>query len=130
MVSRDIPRDISKYEAKLMLGLTTRQVCLYVPGVAAALLVFFMLKGVLGDLALFLAILTALPFILFASFKPLGMPMEQFLKTSLLEFLFAPANRRYQIENTYSKTLKPVSQTATGKSNKKYMSKDKTHQAV
>jgi lipid II:glycine glycyltransferase (peptidoglycan interpeptide bridge formation enzyme) len=130
MIERDIPRDISKYEAKQMLGLTTRQLCFGIPGLLAAIVVFFLLKDKVGNLAILLAILTAAPFLLFAAFKPLGMPLEKFIKTELIPMFLAPANRRYQQENTFGKVLKPTEHKTTKKSTKKYISKDPNNQIV
>lgn len=115
MIERPIPKDISKYQTKLMLGLTTRQVLLFFPGVIAAVIVFFSFKSSIGDLALFLALLTACPFILFAGFKPLGLPLEKFITTAMLPMLLAPANRRYKTENTYAKAIKQLNQEDTNK---------------
>lgn len=130
MIQRPIPRDISKYEAKQMLGLTTRQLCLYVPGAVLGVVVFFLTRDVIGQAAIFLALLTAMPFLLFASFKPLGLPLEKFIKTTFLPMMLAPANRRYKTENTYSNIIKPLSSTTMNKSTKKYKSKDPANRAV
>ena len=51
MIDRNIPRDITKYETKLMLGLTTRQVCFFAPGVVLGIITFFATKAFLGNLA-------------------------------------------------------------------------------
>lgn len=130
MIERKIPRDISKYEAKLMLGLTTRQVVLGAPGVALAVAVFFLFKDKVGDLALFFALLTALPFLAFAAFKPLGMPLEKFIKTAMLPLLFAPANRRYKTENTYASELPEAKRLPAPKDAQKYVSKNPQHQKL
>ncbi len=125
MITRNIPKDISKYKAKLMLGLTTRQVVLFAPGVAAAVGVFFLTKDSLGDLALFLALLTALPFVAFAAFKPLGMPLEQFIQKALLPMLLSPVKRKYQSENTYLKSFKALANEAAPESDEKEKGKKK-----
>lgn len=110
MIEKPIPKDISKYQTKLMLGLTTRQVLLFFPGVTIAVIVFFLLKSSIGDLALFFALLTACPFILFAGFRPLGLPLEKFISTALLPMLLAPTNRRYKTKNSYIEALKQINQ--------------------
>lgn len=131
MIERKIPRDISKYETKLMLGLTTRQLVIGGPGVALAVGVFFLTKESLGSSALLIAILTALPFLLFAAFKPLGMPLEVFIKTAMLPLLLAPANRRYQTDNTYNKVLVSESRSMYNKNKKsQFVSKNPAHRAV
>lgn len=131
MIERKIPRDISKYETKLMLGLTTRQVVLGAPGVALAVGVFFLTKDSLGSSALFIAMIAALPFLLFAAFKPLGMPLEVFIKTSMLPLLLAPANRRYKTENTYQHVLVTEKHSkTTSKNTAKFVSKNPNHRAI
>lgn len=108
MISKNIPRDISQYKAKLMLGLTTRQVVLFVPGAALGVGAFFLLRDMIGEAAILVAIIVAAPFILFASFKPLGMPLEQFIKKALIPMFLAPATRRYKCENTYESAFKGI----------------------
>jgi hypothetical protein len=130
MIDRKIPRDISKYETKLMLGFTTRQIVIGAPGIALAVAVYFLLKNEIGDSALFLALLSAAPFLAFAAYKPLGMPLEQFLKTAMLPLLLAPANRRYQTENTYREVLKPEPPLPVNKKNQKFVSQNPTHRAI
>lgn len=130
MVERKIPRDISKYEAKLALGFTTRQLVIGAPGIALAVGVFFLLKGQIGSAAMFVALLVACPFLAFAAFKPLGMPLETFIKTAMLPMFLAPANRRYKTENTYEHVLKPEPRLPVGKNNQKFVSKDPTHRAI
>ena len=110
MITRNVPRDISAYESKLMLGLTARQVCLAAPGIALGVGVYFLVKDSVGDLALFFAMIAAAPFLLFAAFKPLGLPLEVFLKTVMLPMMLAPANRRYKTENTFSKLFLEIGQ--------------------
>lgn len=137
MIERKIPRDISKYETKLMLGLTTRQVVIGGPGIALAVGVFFAFKGTLGSSAMLPAMLCALPFLLFAAFKPLGMPLEVFMKTAMLPLLLAPANRRYKTENTYQRVLQSeqkaqasANKSKNSNSKKKFVSKNPDHRAV
>ena len=157
MIDRNIPRDITKYEAKLMLGLTTRQVCFFAPGVILGIITFFVTKAFLGNLALALAILVAAPLIIFGTVKPLGLPMEKFISTTMLPLLMAPKYRRYKIENTYEKAFKDITnddlksigiepqeetpdvqntdkknskKKSSGSSGKKYVSKNPANQVV
>lgn len=130
MVERKIPRDISKYETKLMLGFTTRQLVIGAPGIALAIGVYFLLKNEIGSAALFLALLTAVPFLAFAAFKPLGMNLETFIKTAMLPMFLAPANRKYKTENTYAHVLKPAPKLPAAKGSQKFVSKDPTHRAI
>lgn len=121
MIVKNIPRDIAKYETKLMLGFTTRQIVCIVPGVALGIAVFFLLKNYVGELAFLAAIIVMLPFILFGTVKPLGMKMEQFITKALLPMLLSPNNRKFATKNTYLSLLeKPVA----NKKVKKYVSKN------
>lgn len=130
MIERKIPRDISKYETKLMLGFTTRQLVIGAPGIALAIGVYALLKDEIGSTALLLALLTAMPFLAFAAFKPLGMNLETFIKTAMLPMFLAPANRRYKTENTYAHILKPEPRLPNKQGSQKFVSKDPTHRAI
>jgi hypothetical protein len=123
MIERSIPRDISKYETKQVLGLTTRQLCLFAPGAVIGIVLFVSLKDIIGDSAMFVGILAALPFVLFATLKPLGLPLEKYIATALLPMLLSPAVRKYVTANTYDKHLNHV-QKNTERKNKKYKSAD------
>lgn len=130
MIERKIPRDISKYETKLMLGFTTRQIVIGAPGIALAVGVYLLLKNEIGSTALFIALLTAMPFLAFAAIKPLGMNLETFIKTAMLPMFLSPANRRYKTENTYEHVLKPAPRLSAHKGSQKFVSKDPTHRAI
>ena len=130
MIDKKIPRDISKYKAKLMLGLTTRQVVLFAPGAALALLTYFLTRDYLGDMSIFLGLIVATPFILFAAFRPLGLPLEQFIKSALLPMFLAPTNRRYEIQNTYSNVFNTTQPSQKKKNKKKFVSKNPDNKAI
>lgn len=123
MIERTIPRDISKYESKQVLGLTTRQLCLFAPGAILGVITFFLLRESMSDMAVLFALLVAMPFILFAACKPLGLPLEQYIKTALIPMFFAPTVRKYVTQSAYA----PYFNTQEGEKKqkqKKYVSKD------
>ena len=130
MIDRKIPRDISKYQAKLMFGLTTRQVVLFVPGAALGLGTYFLTKAYIGSSAMLAALVMALPFFLFAAYKPLGLPLEKFIKSALLPMFLSPANRRFKSENTYAAVFKSDTATQKKKQTKKFVSKNPENKAV
>lgn len=131
MIERKIPRDISKYKAKLMLGLTTRQVVLFVPGGVLGIIMYFLLKDYIGNLAMGVGLMTALPFILFASFKPQGLPLEKFIASAVVPMLFSPTNRRYQNENSYQQTVLTNHQVQTQNTRpQKVKSKDSQYKTI
>ena len=99
MIQRSIPqKDIKTYQPKLIGPFTARQVFLGVPGIALALIICFATRNKIGDAAYLLAIVTGLPFMLFAFYKPYGIPLEKFLKNAAVSF-FAPTKRKYVTES-------------------------------
>lgn len=102
MIEKNVPRDMSKYEAKLIGPFTTRHVVCLVPGAIVAVLAFFALKGVLGDAALLVSTVLALPFGLCGMYKPYGIPFERYAKTVFYSVVLSPTKKKYKSENTYS----------------------------
>ena len=102
MIEIEIPKDISKYEAKLVSSFTTRQVgCLIAAG-ALTIPTFLALKDVLPrDLASLLILIIAVPFILVGWVKPYGMNFEQFVKTAFVSNVLSPKKRKYVTMNVY-----------------------------
>ncbi len=120
MIVKNIPKDIAKYESKLMLGFTTRQIVCVLPGIALGVAVYFLLNKYVGELAIVAALAVVLPFILFGTVKPLGMKMEKFLAVALLPLLLSPNNRKYASKNLYDTSRVTTTNTKT----KKYVSKN------
>ena len=99
MIEKKVPRDIAKYEAKLIGPLTTRQVLFGLAGILAGLGAFFLTKDRLGDAALFLAIVAAAPFMLCGFYKPYNQPFEKFAASVITTIFIAPSVRKYKSEN-------------------------------
>lgn len=102
MIEKNVPRDMSKYEAKLIGPLTTRHVVCLVPGAIVAVLAFFAFKGVLGDAALLISTILAVPFGLCGLYKPYGIPFEKYAKTVFCSVVLSPTKKKYKTENTCS----------------------------
>lgn len=86
-----IPKDIRKYETKLIGPLTTRQTICIVPACALGALAYITLSKIAPrDLAMFACMLVIVPFIVFGWFKPYGIPLEKFLKTVFVTMVLAP----------------------------------------
>lgn len=97
----EIPKDITKYESKLIGPFTTRQTLCLVPAVALAVLVFVGLKSYVSQTLLIgLLMVCVAPFLLFGWYKPYGLPLEKFLKTAFISNVLAPKARKYKTENT------------------------------
>lgn len=111
MIEMEIPKDIRKYEAKLIGPLTTRQTVCFVGAAALALSVFFLLDFIPQDVRYFLIILVAAPFLLCGWYKPYGMPFEKFVQTAFITSVLAPANRKYASKNIYESEIKKVEES-------------------
>lgn len=107
MIERSVPRDISRYESAVVGSLTLRQVVCFVPGLTAAAVTGFTLYGRSGELAILLAVVFAVPFLLFGAWKPFGIPLEKFIGTALYSVVLSPARRRHVSGNVYYGLLPP-----------------------
>ncbi len=105
MIEIEMPKDITKYEAKLAGIATPRQaVC-----VTIAAILGYMTRSFLKAFELsqdmetfFMMVVAAIP-LAFAVYKPYGMKLEDFLGTAVVNFFLAPSKRKYISENTYRK---------------------------
>lgn len=102
MIEIEIPKDIRKYESKLIGPFTTRQAVCFVGGAVIAVPVFNICRQMGAfDLGSLLAICIFLPFILCGWVKVYGMTFEQFFQTFLYSEYLAPKKRKYQTENIW-----------------------------
>lgn len=123
-IEREIPKDISKYEAKLIGPFTTRQVVCGVPGIGLALGSYFLLRPYISeDMCFFIALLVSLPLLLCAVAKPYGIPFEKYISIIFVSQVLAPKYRKYVTENTY-KELEEI-KTNNKKKKKKEKKKNK-----
>lgn len=111
MIERNIPKDITKYEAKLIGPFTTRQVVCYIPGIIIAIGVNLVLYKVIGDLSLLVSIILATPFFLCGSWKPYGIPLEKFAKKIIVGALIAPSKRKYKTDDPFSSYFPTINET-------------------
>ena len=102
MIEIEIPKDIRKYESKLIGPFTTRQAVCFVGGAVIAVPVFNICRQMGAfDLGSLLAICIFLPFILCGWVKVYGMTFEQFFQTFLYSEYLAPKKRKYITENIW-----------------------------
>lgn len=120
-IEKEIPRDISRYEAKAVGPFTARQLLYGVPAFGLALGAYFLTKQYIADDgAFFVAFIVAMPLLLLGFAKPYGMHLEKFLSIVFVSLILAPKHRKYITENTY-KDLSASEKTSTSncKKNKK-----------
>ena len=98
MIERNIPRDIAKYETKLLGPFTTRQIVCMVPGFGLAIGAYFLFKDSLGELALFVSVCLAIPFLLAGWWKPYGIPFEKYFINVFIRNFLSPTKRKYKTE--------------------------------
>lgn len=102
MIEIEIPKDISKYEAKLVASFTTRQVaCLVIAGAITVPTFLALGKVAPRDVCSIVVLLEAIPFVLLGWIKPYGMNFEQFIRTAFISNVLAPKKRKYVTMNIY-----------------------------
>lgn len=117
-----IPKDLTKVQTKVALGLTKRQLVCFGAAAAVGLPLFFVLRGVMpSSAAAMIMILVMLPFFMFAMYQRHGQPLEVVIKNIVETKFMRPKVRPYQTNNLYAATArqanlyKEVKAIATGK---------------
>ncbi|UHR02953.1 PrgI family protein [Peptoniphilus sp. GNH] len=92
-----VPRDLSKVEAKLALNLTKRQLICFGIGGALGIPTYFILKDIIPtDIASIFAFLIMSPFFLAGVYKKDGIPLEKYLYFVLRQKYYRPHIRTYK----------------------------------
>ena len=98
-IERKIPKDISKYESKLIGPFTTRQVVFGIPGLGLGIGCFFLLQPYLSnDVNFFIDLVVALPFLCCGWIKIHGVPFEKFVSIVFVSMFLSPKHRKYHTE--------------------------------
>lgn len=106
MIEIEMPKDITKYEAKLAGVVTPRQaICVVIAVVVGfGVRALFKILG-LPQLETFGMMAAAAVPLVFAVYKPYGMKLEEFLESAFVNNVLAPTKRKYISENKYSEDL-------------------------
>ena len=130
MIEGQVPKDIRKYEAKLLGPFTTRQVIFGVVAAVVAYAVYGICKGPLGSSnAITACMIFSMPILSFAFIKPYGMPLEKFIQTAFVSNVMAPRVRKYKTNNHFKQieeSFKPMGEKEYKKRKKKDRRKAKT----
>lgn len=109
MLEAQIPKDVRKYEAKLVGPFTLRQLICFI---IACILAYFAYKGISAvfsvDFAIPVCMLLISPIIAIGWVKPYGMPLEKFLQSAFIGMVLAPKVRKYKTKNNYSLAAEPL----------------------
>ena len=119
LIVRTIPRDISKYDAAQIGPLTTRQFIGLVLGAVVAIPSYFLFRSALGESALLLSTVLALPFLLCGFYKPYDIPFERYARSVFASVLLSPTKKKYGSENTYHAIFFDETDTTNNKKTKK-----------
>lgn len=101
-IERNIHKDISKYESKLIGPFTTRNIVFGGPGLILGVGSFILLNGYVSeDIRYIIAFALAIPLLLLAIAKPYGIPLEKYIAIVFVSQVLSPKHRKYITENTY-----------------------------
>ena len=124
MIEIELPKDITKYEAKLAGTVTPRQaLCITLAAVFG-----FIARMVCNSLELYsittpaMMLVGAIP-LAFVAYKPFNMNLEDFLRQAFINNILAPSKRKYILENTFAeqyKVLQDEEKKVIGAYNKVY----------
>ena len=107
MIEIVIPKDIRKYEAKLIGPFTMRQCICFVGAAVLDILAYKPISNLAGpDIAVMACLLIAAPFIVCGWLKIYGMPAEVFIRSTFTGMFLAPKHRVYKIRNIYTQGSK------------------------
>ncbi len=107
MIEIRINKDIGSFQPKIIGPFNKRQVaCVSIGGVAALLVYSLVAPYLPQSSALFLAFIPAAAAVLFGWVKPLGIPMEKFLRAAFISTFLAPTIRRYKTANQSAQPVK------------------------
>lgn len=97
MIEIKIPKEITDYKEKFLLGLTVRQLVSAVVALAICVPLFIFGKDYLGeDMVGWIIILVAIPVFAFGFFRYDGMPFEKFLAILYRQKWVEPQKRKYE----------------------------------
>ena len=105
MLEIEIPKDIRRYESKLVSFLTTRQTICAVIAIVIAYLTYCVTSFLPADFSFVLIGIAVLPALLIGWVKPYGMNFEHFAATAFFSTFVCPKYRRYKTNNAYSMSV-------------------------
>lgn len=98
-----IPKDLKSIKSKLFFGLTKRQIIGFSIALAISLPVFFLLKNISLDAAMYGLFFTALPVIFVTIYTKDGIPGETWVKLYLEYTYLNPQNRYFKVSKRNKK---------------------------
>ena len=109
MIEVKIPKDVRRFETKIVGPLTARQLVCGVLGIAAVLAVTFTVCLFTPSIVdKVIQAFAAVPFAIVMFAKPYGLPFEKFFVIFLYSYVFSPSSRKYVSKNRYSEIEKKI----------------------
>ena len=123
MIEAMIPKDIRKYESKLIGPLTLRQTICFIIAAGLSFTSYTALKEISATAAQYTAFILAVIPTIFGWVKVYNLPIEKFLQTALVSHVLSPTHRVYKCENqkllqAASDDFMPLDKKAAKKMNK------------
>lgn len=98
-----VPKDITAVKAKVLFGLTKRQILCFGAAALVGIPVFFLMKAhVSASAATLCMIIIMLPFFMLAMYEKNGQPMEKLLRHYIQVRFLRPKQRPYRTDNFYA----------------------------
>lgn len=110
-----IPKEITKYEAKLIGPLTSRQTVWSVVGAVVAIVVKNLCDVVAPDWSIYACVLAVIPFALIGFVKIYEMPFEKFAIGYIKTHVIAPQKRKSKVKNQFAVMDAEMNQKVDGK---------------
>lgn len=122
-----IPKEISSFKPKIMMGLTFRQLLFGSIGVVATIVVYSLIGKYIqtNDLRVVISGLIMLPFICLGWIEPYGMNFESFMISYVQNCILSPSVRKYKAENNFELFEKDMHKYFDSKNKKKKTKKKK-----
>ena len=110
----NVPKDLSKVKTKIAFNLTKRQLICFGTATAIGLPVYFLSRGVIGNTAAVLVMMTImLPLFFLAMYEKDGQPAEKVLRNYFRTKFHWPGVRPYKTDNFYEVLEKEANDFAT-----------------
>ena len=102
-----VPKDLTKVKTKVAFNLTKRQLICFGAAGITAVPVYFLTRESIGNMAaMFLLIVIAMPFFLFAMYEKNGLPFEKVAKNVIKSRFIRSKVRPFKTENMYEYAVK------------------------
>lgn len=102
-IQMPIPKEISSFKPKIMLGMTFRQLICGSIGIVSTVVIYALLGKYIpsNDLKVILSGLVMVPCVCLGWIEPYGMSFEKFIITYIQNCILSPSVRKYKAENNF-----------------------------